>query len=122
MSIINLTQHAATPDQMAAGVVEPADKAGVQSLLTFEQAPDATDMNRRAGALADIAKASGAEAAMIGGAPYFMAPLEAALVVAGVRPLYSFTRREAVDEKQPDGSVRKTQVFRHAAWVEAARW
>lgn len=120
MKIVNLTQHAATPDQVATSVFEPADKRAVQTLLTFGEVPTSETMIERARKLADIAKEAGAEAAMIGGAPYFMAPLEKMLVVAGIRPLYSFTRREAVDEKQPDGSVKKTQVFRHVGWVEAA--
>lgn len=120
MMILNLTQHPATTEQVAAGVVEPADKAGVQSLLTFEQAPDTTEMIRRAAALVQLAKAAGAEAVMIGGAPFFMAPLESALVEAGVQALYSFTHREAMEEKQPDGSVRKMQVFRHVGFVGGA--
>ena len=117
--ILNLTQHTATADQVSAGVVEPADKAGLQKLLTFEELPSAGDIVARAEALADIASASGQEAAMIGGAPFFMAPLEAALKRRGVRPVYAFSRRESAEEKLPDGSVRKTQVFRHVGWVEA---
>ena len=33
--ILNLTHHAATPEQVEAGVVEPTEKARVQELLTF---------------------------------------------------------------------------------------
>lgn len=119
MTILNLTQHAASPDQIAAGVVEPADKAGVQALLTFEELPDRTEVILRAAELAVIAAKSGFGAAMIGGAPFLMPPLEAALKAAGIRVLYAFSRRESVEETLPDGSVRKTQVFRHAGWVEA---
>ena len=66
-----------------------------------------------------MAVAARAEAAMIGGAPFFMSALEAALKERGVRAVHAFSRRESGEERLPDGSVRKTQVFRHAGWVEA---
>ena len=118
MNIVNLTQHEATPDQIAAGVLEVADKATVQKLLTFEEPPTPVEMAERARILAGIAAAT-ASTAMIGGAPFFMGRLEAALKEAGVKPVYAFTRREAVDAPDGNGGVRKTQVFRHAGWVEA---
>jgi hypothetical protein len=55
--------------------------------------------------------------AMIGGAPYLMAPLESALRAHGITPVYAFSVRESVDQVQPDGSVRKVAVFRHAGFV-----
>ncbi len=119
MSILNLTQHAATADQALAGVVEPADKAAVQELLTFEELPSAALVAERAQALAQLASASGCRSAMIGGAPFFMGPLERALVATGFTPFYSFTRREAADVPDGNGGVRKTQVFRHVGFVEA---
>lgn len=118
--IVNLTQHAATAEQKAAGVVEPADKALVQALITFDELPSAGEIRRRADELAQLAKAAGVEVAMIGGAPFFMAPLEKSLRAAGVKPVYAFSKRESVDEKQADGSVKKTQVFRHAGFVPAS--
>lgn len=117
MHILNLTQHAATTEQIAGGVREPADKASVQALLTFEEMPDAATVGDRANAVADMA--SGYAAAMIGGAPFFMAPLERALKERGVTPLYSFTRREASEGPDGTGGVRKTQVFRHVGFIEA---
>lgn len=116
MKVLNLTQHAGTPEQ---GVHEPADKRLVQQLITFDELPSATEIADRARSLAALAKASGYEAAMIGGAPFFMGPLERALKSTGVKALYAFSRREAEDVKQPDGSVKKTQVFRHVGFVEA---
>ena len=118
MTILNLTQHASSPEQISGGVVEPADKRAVGTLLTFDVAPDGAEMERRAGALAAMAAAAGASAAMIGGAPYFMGPLEKALRGVGVTPLYSFSTRSSVDQPQPDGSVKKVAVFRHTGWVE----
>ena len=119
MQIFNLTQHAATPDQVQAGVVEPADKQAVSKLLTFDTAPDKGELERRAGALAAMAAAAGYPAAMLGGAPYLMGPLETALRGAGIRALYSFSERRSSEQSQPDGSVRKVNVFVHVGWVEA---
>jgi hypothetical protein len=116
---LNLTQHAASTEQVSVGVVEPADKQVVSKLLTFDTAPNGAEMERRAGVLAAMAASTGAPSAMIGGAPYFMAPLEKALKAAGIKPVYSFSTRESVDQPQPDGTVRKVAVFRHTGWVEA---
>jgi len=119
--ILNLTQHRATPKQVAAGVWElPAeDKEWVRGLLTFEEPPTRSELRRRARLLALFAEAAGAEKAMIGGAPFFMSTLEKALKEVGVQPVYAFSRREVVEEPQPDGSVKKGAVFRHLGFVEA---
>ena len=119
MKILILTHHAATAGQIAAAVVEPANKVPVQESLTFDAHPCEGDLLHSADRLAKLAKASGCEAAMIGGAPFFMGPLERALAAAGVKVLYAFSKRDSVDEKLPDGSVKKTQVFRHIGFVEA---
>jgi len=113
--ILNLTQHQGTPEQ---GVVEPTEKGRVQALLTFSSLPSREEISERAAELAAIAEAAGATAAMIGGAPYLMAPLEASLRGRGIRPLYAFSVRESVETTDPDGTVRKTAVFRHKGFVE----
>ncbi len=120
MQILNLTQHVATADQIAAGVVEPADKQLVQALITFDDLPGELEIKAKAQSLAQMARGDGFDAVMIGGAPFFMAPLQDALQERGIKVLYAFSVRESRDEKLPDGSVKKTQVFRHAGWVEAA--
>ena len=121
MTVLNLTQHPATPDQIEAGVVEPPDKALVQRLLTFDEAPIPGQIATRACALADIAAeyadSHHVDAVMIGGAPYLMSALEAALEAVDLQPVYAFTRREVVERAQPDGSVSKTAVFRFAGFV-----
>lgn len=117
--ILNLTQHKATPEQATAGVREPEDKDVVQALLTFEEMPSPGEVFSRAKALAELAIKHGAESAMIGGAPFLMSALEAALRVQGVTPLYAFSRRESADQTQPDGTVRKVAIFRHLGFVEA---
>lgn len=119
--IINLTQHMATPEQVAAGVTEPRDKAEVQRLLTFEVLPTMAEIKERAAALASVAaNAKGnPDVAMIGGAPFLMAPLEMALASVQMQAVYAFSVRESAEQVQPDGSVRKVQTFRHAGWVNA---
>jgi hypothetical protein len=119
-TILNLTQHVATTEQVASGVVEPTDKMQIQKLLTFDELPTTVELELRAFALASTAKDDpGFEGSvMIGGAPYFMATLEHTLRVFGIRALHAFSRRESIDEAQADGSIKKTQVFRHAGFIE----
>lgn len=112
--IINLTQHQSTPEQ---GCLEPKQKSDVQASLTFDDIPSVEEMQKRARFLAAIAKESGATAAMIGGAPFFMSTLERALIEAGVKPVYAFSRRESV-ESVKDGIVTKLNVFKHVGFVE----
>ena len=122
MKIINLTQHEATPEQKAAGVIDIVDLEDRKILiecLTFDELPDADEIADRARKLANMAQPY-ASHAMTGGAPYLMAPLEYELSWRGVQPLYAFSKRESVEEEQLDGSVKKTVIFRHLGfvWVE----
>ena len=127
MRILNLTQHAATPEQIAAGVVDltPAQRAVVSQWLTFETPPSRLDIQTRARLLAQAADDDSSmigevgpfEAAMIGGAPYLMGPLEEALRDLCIVPLYAFSKRERVETIGSDGSVTKTSVFRHGGFV-----
>ena len=120
--ILNLTQHPATSDQVAEGVVnlkgEEAEQAAY--LLTFTTIPDQWDIIERAVNLAAIAKGAGAKEAMIGGAPYLMAPLEKALLEVGITPLYAFSKRESAEKTLEDGSVIKTNKFVHLGFVASA--
>ena len=135
--ILNLTQHAATSDQIDAGVrdLQGPAKAALVEAMTFQDLPSTEEIRERARAISGIAREAldalqeGCEAqgeprparltAMIGGAPYLMGPLERALRAAGVDPVYAFSRRETVEEQQPDGTVKKVAIFRHAGWVPA---
>ena len=129
MAIVNLTQHPATAEQKAAGVADlPAEqRAELQTLLTFDAPPTAEDIRARAHDIAELACYNGLaehdsiqpDAAMIGGALWLMAPLAEELRARSVKPVFAFSRRETVEEPQPDGTVKKTAVFRHAGWVEA---
>jgi hypothetical protein len=117
--ILNLTQHTATPDQIAAGVVElnPDDRAQLVRLLTFDELPSWDEVADRATSIAALAAKYAATTAMIGGAPYLMAALELALLAYGVEPVYAFSERVSREEMQADGSVRKTSQFRFGGFV-----
>jgi len=136
--ILNLTQHTPTPEQIAAGVTcgdinDLSQPREIASLLTFDTLPTPVEVRHRAERLAEIASKAttlvdyGGDSglcanerfqfAMIGGAPYLMAPLESALRAHGITPMYAFSVRESVDQVQPDGSVRKVATFRHAGFV-----
>ena len=140
LMILNLTQHPATPEQLAAGVFDPTpeERAEIVALLTFDELPQKGEIEDRAEELALAALAILAARfrslpkseqerlldrdglsyyAMIGGAPYLMPHLENEMVGAGVNPLYAFSTRESVEETLPDGSVKKTAVFRHKGFV-----
>jgi hypothetical protein len=129
--ILNLTQHTPTPEQEAQLVVEPRmTKEKIKKLLTFEEIPTKEEIEARATKLAEIAVSEASMYAgdtdnevwitrvMLGGAPFFMGALEKAVREMGFQPVYAFSKRESVDQPQPDGSVKKIQVFRHAGFVE----
>ena len=119
MNIVNLTQHVATLDQEDQGVynLSAERKAVLQGLLTFDQLPNKVEVKQRAAAIAALC--SSTSHAMIGGAPYLMGALENALKKQGVTPLYAFTARVSVETVNLDGTVTKTNVFKHIGFVEA---
>ncbi len=121
MKILNLTQHAATSGQKEMGVIDFAesDREQLAHALTFDELPDESTMFARANSIALMAAghSSGARSAMIGGAPYFMRPLERALWAVNIRPLYAFSIRESVERIRADGSIEKVNVFRHVGFV-----
>lgn len=118
--IFNLTQHQPTPEQVGAGVL-PTTKE-VQDLLTFGTLPTREEILDRAAALTDLVVMAEMPfgKVMIGGAPYLMGPLAEALGRAGYYPVFSFTERVSVETANGDGTVTKTNVFKHVGWVEAA--
>lgn len=118
LRILNLTQHNATPEQLAAGVFEPKQKEFVKKLLTFDEIPTRDELMKRAITLSAVAWESKADGALIGGAPYLTGFLERELKRTGIKPVYAFTKREVLEFPQPDGSVKKVAVFRHLGFVE----
>jgi hypothetical protein len=144
--IVNLTQHPATPEQIAQGVVDldPEDRAECARLLTFDSLPTAEDLWIAADQLVELVKCSpvsepgcrvmiadyvrrgliehdgydsAIEVECEGGAPFFMEPLATLLRRGGYCPVFAFSRRESVEQVQADGSVRKVAVFRHMGFV-----
>lgn len=122
--IVNLTQHSATAEQVAAGVIDLPDEAreALIARLTLNELPTRAEIDARCADIATLASLAFEQhpaQAMIGGAPWMMAALEAALVNQGIEPMYAFSVRESVEQAQPDGSVKKMNVFRHAGFVPA---
>ncbi len=122
MKILNLTQHIATPEQIQAGVFESKNKDIVKKLLTFENLPDSTEIWNRAYHLANLAKEefigySRGGHAMIGGAGFLMGQLEKQLIIRGVTPIHSFSQRVSVETQNEDGTVTKSNVFKHVGFV-----
>ena len=113
--IINLTQHKASAEQVKDGVVDLEDSEILKDFLTFRTKPSSEGIKYRAKAIAMFAV--GSKKAMIGGAPYLMAPLEKALQRQGITPVYAFSQRVS-EEKEIDGKIIKTQVFKHLGFVE----
>ena len=121
--IINLTQHAATAEQVAAGVVDfdGATRAKLSDLLTFYNLPTMAEVGEVAEAIADLAIYEGETEengiptrAMIGGAPFLMPALEKALIAVGITPCYAFSKRVVI--KEADG-VKERIVFKHEGFV-----
>ena len=129
--IINLTQHAATAEQVAVGVVDlPAEqREALIDALTFESIPDAGEIRARAHDIAELACFNGLGGddgddpfpshAMIGGALWLMAPLAKELRLRSIEPVFAFSVRETEETVQPDGSVKKVAIVRHAGFVQA---
>jgi len=122
---LNLTQHPGSTEQNVVDLTGGRLTA-LKDALTFDVIPTVDDILGRAAAIAHLACQEVGEDdqqvhAMIGGAPYLMGALERALRLVGIEPVYAFSLRESVEQKQPDGSVRKTTVFRHGGFVPASK-
>ena len=121
--IINLTQHPATEEQIQAGVVDLSEEKRkyLQMVLTFQDIPTESEINWRADQIVSLLE--GEEGyhcqVMIGGALWLMGPLTRKLKAERYIPLFSFSMRESVEEELPDGSVKKTSVFKHQGFIPA---
>ena len=118
--ILNLTQHLATPEQVAQGVVDLSeqDRKALVSAITFEELPDVAIIENRAKKVCDIAVKYGIKNVMIGGAPFFMSTLEKALKSDNMVPVYAFSKRIVVEKQQSDGTVIKTAIFKHEGFIK----
>lgn len=123
--ILNFTQHPATAEQLAAGVIDlkGADLSTLKAALTFDELPTQAVIAERAMEIVRLAKnalfGQVDRKVMIGGAPFFMAALEFYLKAAGLQPVYSFSKRVSVEKTLPDGTVQKVNAFRHEGFIEA---
>lgn len=117
--ILNLTQHPASKEQIEAGVLNLEGNAlqDLKALITFNKIPSKLELDIRAQLVANLASHAGAKKAMIGGAPYFMAPLEKALKEQGIIPCYAFSERVS-SEKIVDGKTIKINEFKHLGFIE----
>ena len=121
MVIYNLTQHAASAEQLAAGVVDLEGdlRTLMVAALTFHVMPDLETVMAHSEMLATVMKVldpdlSGEVQFMIGGAPYLMAAM------VEYSPCYTmvFAYSERVSEEQVlDGVCRKVSVFKHLGFV-----
>ena len=103
MKVLNLTPHTATPEQAAAGVVEPINKMQLVKLQHFLDLPDREAILQVAIRIADLAhneifgddeyhplNANSPRAMIGGGAPFLLSELEKQLKAAGIRPVYAY--------------------------------
>jgi hypothetical protein len=126
-SIVNATRHPASPQQVEAGVIEPEPeaKAEMVEIMTFETCPSGKDVETAAKKFAAIVKKQVEKAlaakVMIGGAPFFMAPVVKAIqdVAPYIKIVYAFSQREAVETVADDGTVTKKTIFVHKGFVPA---
>jgi hypothetical protein len=124
--ILNLTQHPATAEQIAQGVVDlPAElRAELGRLLTVDALPTRQEIQDRCESVAALVYENAADnapaAAMIGCAPWMMGHLVKSLRDAGiVQCLAAFSKRESVERTDlVTGGVTKTAVFKHVGFVE----
>lgn len=117
MKILNLTQHKASPEQLAQGVVDHEFGDWLTEKLTFDSLPAVEAVLARASEIATKVAVEGPTdiyKVMVGGAPFFMVPLEDALTDRGFTVLYAFSKRVSVES--PDGV--KTSKFVHEGFVE----
>jgi len=121
-TILNLTQHKASKEQLETGVFDITNtqtKTQLVNALTFNNVPTSREMQICAETVSSIAKecATNTKKVMIGGAPFFMPVLERALIRVGFLPLYAFSRRESTEITKEDGTVAKVSIFKHIGFV-----
>ena len=127
MKIMNFTQHRCTQEQLDAGILDCPEqyRNKLSELLTFDELPSKEFVWQRAVSIASLFEVIAVDLGfdysnedmalypMIGGAPFLMSALELAFEDVGLHCYYAFSKRESVDQVQPDGSIRKVAVFRH---------
>jgi hypothetical protein len=117
MSMMNLTQHQASAEQRAEGVfpLPPKEHEQLVELLTFTTLPTQEDIAVRVKGISRLLNLSGYDKAMIGGAPYLMGPLTAALKESGCTVVFAYSAR--VSAEDPVTGI-KTSTFKHLGFVQ----
>lgn len=123
--IWNATQHLATTEQKAQGVVDLPEELRKQLTehLTFEDIPSSEMLRARSIAVVGQIMAAGAkpgDSIMLGGAPFLMEELSHTAREVGLITVFAFSRRESAEQVMPDGSIKKVAVFRHLGFVETS--
>lgn len=127
-SIINLTQHPATPAQIAEGVENLSNDSlsALHHFLDFSELPTPSEIEASVEGITTLASCwqdwqdpDTECGAMIGGAPWIIAPLVRRLILEGITPYFAFSQRVSRELQMPDGSVQKTSVFGHRGFVQA---
>lgn len=114
MQILNLTNHNATPVQLEAGVVEPAElREEIKLLLNVEVDEEIEDIRLQAKMLAQRVAVEGYEVAMIGGQLELCSALAIELTALGIEPVTARTLRASKEVHNDDGTVTKVAVFNH---------
>ena len=120
MKIINLTQHNATEDQVAAGVIDLQGdmKAALVAAITFPPIYTKADLVMAARVVNELIRDhvgmhGQIDGVMIGGMPSFMPVLETLLMSKGIKVGYACSERVSKDIPQADGTVKKVAVFAH---------
>jgi len=127
-NIINMTQHRATPGQIEDGVIDltEADYKEVCSLLTLEEVPDDFDLMsismQLVGIAAKYCDKYCTTHVMVGGQPDLISYFNYELFRRDIQPRSAFSKRTSVEVHNADGSVSKTQIFRHEGWTFPKDW
>lgn len=130
--ILNLTQHLATKDQLANGVVDLDQnrREKLQELLTISGIPSNRDLHDRAEKIIRLAwdfvyntrpesEHHGILEVMIGGAQCLMPYLIDHCYRSDIIPFFSFTERVSEEVQKEDGTVQKISKFKHLGFVDA---
>lgn len=119
MSILNLTQHKATPEQITQGVVDLSEEdfQELKEMLTFVGLPERIAVQQRAHQIAEKFTAGYAGDVMLGGAPFLMPFLHERMEAFCCTPYYAFSERVSEEVVSEDGAVVKTNVFKHVGFV-----
>lgn len=119
-TVLNLTQHRATKEQINQGVIDLNSEGFVYlgKLLTFESMPTRDQITYRASEIAMWVTADNYQGTvMIGGAPFLMPFLFTELEEQGCHVVFAFSERVSSESTDEAGNVIKTNVFKHVGFV-----